>query len=301
MSLKKLIKGVRKQRSYMSRMSLEPSSYPSYLSCWFESRMGERLDLDNPRTLNQKIQWLKLYDSTKLKGYCADKYLVRNWISERIGDLNLVPLLGVWQDPDEIDFDLLPTRFVLKATHGSGWNVIVTDKDRLHQSAARNRLKKWLDLNYAFWHTGLELHYQYCQPRIICEEYLDFQHHGPIDYRFFCSYGEVFSVWEDVGSGTLEHKRNIYTPEWNLQDVCATWPRFESYGKPEMLDKMIQYSSILSRDFSFVRVDFYEYQRNVFFGEMTFTPMSGLAKFEPTAYDAYLGDFIKLPEAKTQG
>lgn len=157
---------------YSRQKRLTPTKYPAELARWFKKATGEELDLENPQTFNQKIQWMKLYDSTPEKGRLADKYLVREYVAKRIGEQYLVPLLGVWDDPDDIDFDALPDRFVLKCTHGCGWNIIVSDKSKLDVRATRKKLKKWLTTDWAYV-GGLELHYHYCEPRVIAERFLE--------------------------------------------------------------------------------------------------------------------------------
>lgn len=168
---------------------LSPQAYASELQEWFWDVMGKKLDLDNPRTYNEKIQWLKLYDSTPLKTRLADKYLVRDWVKEKIGEEYLVPLLGVWDSFDEIDFDALPQSFVLKANHGCGWNLIVKDKRLLDREDARRKFQTWMKLNFAY-RNGLELHYMNIRPRIIAEAYLENDHDDLNDYKVFCFGGE---------------------------------------------------------------------------------------------------------------
>ena len=133
---------------------------------------GRKLDLAHPVTFNEKIQWLKLYDSSELKTRLADKFLVRKWIAEKIGEQYLVPIIGVYDCVEDINFDTLPNRFVLKANHGSGWNIIVKDKDKANIDEIKDQLKKWLSTNFAF-REGFELHYRDIKPRIIAEEYID--------------------------------------------------------------------------------------------------------------------------------
>ena len=288
----------RDARAYREMSVLDTKDYPTKLMQLYERRMGKSLDLENPRTFNEKIQWLKLYDSSAEKGMLADKYQVRAWAAEQIGAEHLIPLLGVWSDPSEIDFDALPNSFVLKATHASGWNIIVPDKADLDVAKARRKMRRWMETDFAMTKPTMELHYRYCSRRIIAEEFMDFDHGEPVDYRFFCSYGEVFSVWEDVASGTLSHRRNIYDPEWNLLPSVATWPKLGATKKPVHYDEMLRYAQDMSRDFSFVRVDFYDYDETVLFGEMTFTPMAGYVVFEPESFDAELGGCIALPQKK---
>ena len=156
---------------YRHNCRMSPDHYRSALKHWYWLFKCRPCHVEAPRTMTEKIHWLKLYDSTPVKGRLADKYLVRQWVAGKVGERYLVPLLGVWDSPDEIDFESLPDSFVLKATHGSGWNILVPDKSALNVARARQRLREWLGLRQAM-KGGFELHYEYCEPRIVCERFL---------------------------------------------------------------------------------------------------------------------------------
>ena len=160
-----------KQAIYHRNCHLSPPQYRAALKHWYWLFKGRPCHLEAPRTMTEKIHWLKLYDSTPLKGRLADKFLVREWVADTVGEEYLVPLLGVWDSPDEIDFASLPSSFALKATHGSGWNILVPNKSALDEEWARGRLREWLGLRQAM-KGGFELHYEYCEPRIVCERFL---------------------------------------------------------------------------------------------------------------------------------
>ena len=263
---------------------------------WYQRVTGKYLNLDNPRTFNEKIQWLKLYDSTPIKTRLADKYLVRDWIKEKIGEQYLIPLLGVYDKFEEIDFDKLPNQFVMKCNHGSGWNIIVKDKSKLDLKEAKEKIDRWMAYDYSTrW--GYELHYRNIKPKIIIEQYMSEISNSLYDYRFFCSYGDVKQIWLDVYSGTPYHQRKIYDKNWKELNIRVKWPRLDEYiEKPEKLDTMIKFSEILSKEFSLVRVDFYLVNNKIYFGEMTFTSMSGIGQFDPEIEDLNLGKMIKLPK-----
>ena len=287
------------QKNYEYYCSLDPSKYPYELAIWYKNVTGEELNLQNPQTFNEKIQWLKLYDSTPLKTRLADKYLVRDWVAERIGDEYLVPLLGVWDSFDEINFDNLPNQFVLKANHGSGWNIIVKDKAALNIEDAKKKFDKWMHTNFAF-KNGLELHYRDIRPRILAEEYIQ-NTIGLIDYRFYCFNGKPFQVWVDIFSGTPNHMRSVFDMDWNYIPLQCTWPDgYEILKKcPQKFEDMKTIAKELSREFSFVRVDFFEVNGKLYVGELTFTPMSGIGKFVPQSWDAILGKMLQLPCKKS--
>ena len=283
------------RRDYQHYMSLPKEQYEEELKLWYQRVTGQVLDLDQPQTFNEKIQWLKLYDSTPLKTRLADKYLVRDWVKEKIGEEHLIPLLGVWDSFDKIDFDKLPNQFVLKANHASGWNIIVKDKKTFDKVVARKKFSEWMNKRFAFaW--GLELHYMNIPPKIIAEQYMADLDGDIFDYRFFCFNGTPRYVWVDIGSGTKHHKRNIYDINWNLQAYQVNYPPIlPEPEKPETFEEMVALASTLCRDFAFVRVDFYSIKDKVYFGEMTFTPQSGTGKWGSEEQNRIYGDLIQLP------
>lgn len=294
MSIKKVLVRVFINTNYFLFKHSPKSFYPSLLKMYYRIQMGKPLNLSNPVTLTEKIQWLKLNDSTKEKTRLADKYAVREWIKNTIGDEYLIPLLGVWSSFDEIDFEALPDKFALKCNHGSSNNIIVTDKNALDIPSARKQFKKWLKINYAYY-SG-ELHYEPIKPLIIAEKYIE-NVGGLQDYRFYCFNGEPKLVWIDVFSGTPNHKRNILDINWEPIPVVCKWPPrdISEIKKPSTYDEMLVLARKLSQDFSFVRVDLYDVDGKIYFGEMTFTPMSGEADFEPSEYNKIFGDMLMLP------
>lgn len=283
------------RRDYQYYASLPKEKYEEELKLWYQRITGQVLDLEQPQTFNEKIQWLKLYDSTPLKTRLADKYLVRDWVKEKIGEEHLIPLLGVWDSFDKIDFDKLPNQFVLKANHASGWNIIVKDKKTFDKVVARKKFSEWMNKRFAFaW--GLELHYMNIPPKIIAEQYMADLDGDIFDYRFFCFNGTPRYVWVDIGSGTKHHKRNIYDINWNLQAYQVNYPPIlPEPEKPETFEEMVALASTLCRDFAFVRVDFYSIKDKVYFGEMTFTPQSGTGKWGSEEQNRIYGDLIQLP------
>lgn len=275
---------------------LSPQAYASELQEWFWDVMGKKLDLDNPRTYNEKIQWLKLYDSTPLKTRLADKYLVRDWVKEKIGEEYLVPLLGVWDSFDEIDFDALPQSFVLKANHGCGWNLIVKDKRLLDREDARRKFQTWMKLNFAY-RNGLELHYMNIRPRIIAEAYLENDHDDLNDYKVFCFGGKAQHIMylTDRKTGM---KMAFYDLEWNKQNFVYNYPiNDQEIPRPQRLEELIAVSEKLAEGFAHARVDFYILNDGTLkFGEITFTSASGVCKWNPPEQDRIYGDMIVLPE-----
>lgn len=205
-----------------------------------------------------------------------------------------MPLLGVWDNFDDIDFSKLPDRFVLKANHGSGWNIIVKDKSKFDIKDAREKFKKWLNTNFAF-QNGLELHYMNIQPKIIAEEYIEEAGYA-FDYRFMCFGGKTEFIWFDT-SAPPNRKRALYSTDWvRLEKMVGHYPPVEGeIAKPQFLEKMLQLAAILSQGFIHVRVDFYEIHGRIYFGEMTFTPASGTCVWNPPEQERFYGDLIQLP------
>lgn len=285
-------------RDYNFYKNLVPSEYEKELSLWYKKWTKKDLNLKSPQTFNEKIQWLKLYDSTPLKTKLADKYLVRDWVKEKIGEKYLVPLLGVWDNFDEIDFDKLPNKFVLKCNHSAGWNWIVTDKNKFDKTEAKKKFDLWMSKNYAF-QFGLELHYKNIKPQIIAEEYLENNNNDLYDYKVWCFNGNPeYIMFLSNRKNSL--RMSFYDLDWNLKPFRYSHPQHdEKIPKPKNLDKMIKLSKKLSEGFPHVRVDFYVLNDgSLKFGELTFTSLSGVCRWNDEKYNKMLGEKIVLPKEK---
>ncbi len=265
------------------------------LSDWYVERTGNTLNLNNPQTFNEKIQWMKLYDSTPIKTRLADKYLVRDWVKERIGEEYLIPLLGVWDNFDDINFDELPNDFVLKCNHGCGYNIIVKDKSKLNIKNARKKINNWMNEDFAYKY-GLELHYSPIQRKIIAEKYIENGEGDLYDYKFWCFDGKVQYIQFLSERNTNGLKMAFYDTDWNKQDFAYTYPLDEkTMEKPDNLSEMIYLAENLSNGFNHVRVDFYRLNDGkIYFGEMTFTSCSGVSKWQPKNMDLVMGNLIAL-------
>lgn len=279
---------------YLKCKKLNELSYPKELKKWYKRRTGQELDLNNPKSYNEKLQWIKLYDRDPLKTKLADKYLVREWVKEKIGEHYLIPLLGVWDNPDGIDFDLLPQKFVLKANHGCKWNIIVEDKDSLNIRKTKRKLKQWLKTNYAYC-AGFELLYKDIKPRVIAEEFIE--NEGDLyDYKIWCFHGKPHYIMflSDRKQGL---KMNFYDTRWNLQPFRYSYPGTQHMvKKPDNLDEMLHLAEVLAQGFPHVRVDFYRLNDgSLKFGEMTFTSYSGVCRWNPEEQNMHFGNLIKLP------
>lgn len=284
----------RSAKNYELLSSLPTSKYEAYLAEWFYFKTGLWLNLDNPLTYNEKIQWLKLYDATEIKTRLVDKYLVRDWVKDMIGEEHLVPLLGVWDNFDDIDFDSLPNRFVLKTNHGSGSVYIVKDKSKLDIEDARRKFAGWMSKNFAFGF-GFEMQYLNVVPKIIAEEYLE-ELDQVYDYKFVCFNGECKFIWVDTDRFT-GHKRTLFTTDWQVMDEYIVHPKSDrALPRPKCLDEMLEYAEKMSREFAHARVDFYEVNGHVYFGEMTFTSSSGTENPTPASFGIQMGNWLTLPE-----
>lgn len=286
---------IRKHLRYIYYKSLDEKQYPYKLAKIYKKQMKEELDWHNLRTYNEKMQWAKLYDKDQLKTTLSDKYLVRNWIRNKIGDEYLIPLLGVWDTFDDINFEMLPEKFVLKTNNGSGTNIIVIDKNKFNKNEAKRNFNLWLKTNFAFM-SGFEMHYKEIKPKIIAEKYIEDKNGDLKDYKFLCFGGNVHYCWID-SERFNDHRRNVYNLEWELQE----WNQHKyknidfPISKPENFDLMIEIAKKLCEGFLHVRVDLYNVNGKIYFGEMTFTNGCGFERIHPYKYNLMLGELWQLP------
>lgn len=298
MEYRKIIKSIFRPLRDRYYWRTSDSQKEEILKKWYLRMCGSELDLENPVSFNEKMQWLKLYDSTALKTLLADKYLAREYVGDKIGHEHLIPILGVWDNFDEIDFAKMPNQFALKANHGSGWNSIIQDKAAMNYMAEKMKFDRWMHTNFATEY-GYELHYMNIPPKIVAEKYIADMDGTIFDYRFFCFNGIPKFVWVDSGSGTKEHTRTIFDASWNIQDYLVNYPPIEpSPEMPDTFSKMKEFAAILSKEFTFVRVDFYSINGNIYFGELTFTPQSGTGKWNDNEQNLLYGNLITLSEKK---
>ncbi|MGE9952377.1 ATP-grasp fold amidoligase family protein [Clostridium perfringens] len=263
-----------------------------YVKNLYYSYFDKNLNLENPKTFNEKINWMKLNYKNEKATICADKYEVRKYLEDRGYKWLLNDLIGVYENVDEIDVDKLPNRFVLKATHGSGWNLIVKNKNNIKWNPWKLIMKSWLKQN--FYYYGREWVYKNMKPRIICEKYLEDRNGELLDYKVYCFNGEPKFIQVDVDRFG-NHTGNYYDINWN--DMPFQYDDENSgriIDKPKNLKEILDISRDLSKEFPHVRVDFYEVNGNLYFGELTFFTASGTAKFNPEKYDEIVGSWLKL-------
>jgi hypothetical protein len=265
-----------------------------YVKWQYKKTLGKELNLTSPVSFNEKLQWLKLNWKDKVLTTCADKYAVREYVKDRIGDHILIRLYGVYDGVEDIFLENLPESFVLKVTHGSGQNILCKNKKDVDWAYEFAFLKIYLANNHYYF--GREFPYKNIVPRIICEELLDDGGKVPKDYKFYCFNGQPHFVevhFDRYG----QRKNNLYDMNWNLLPVEMTYPRYMGdVSKPESFEEMISYAKTLAKDMPFVRVDFYNFNYKVYFGEMTFYPACGMDKFSPENYDDIFGSMLTLPK-----
>lgn len=272
----------------------------------FEKHLNRSLDLDKPLLFNDKIQWLKLNWYSHIASKVVDKFEVRTYVTGLIGENYLNGIIGVFDSVNDIDFELLPTMFALKASHGSGFNIICTDKSSLDWNRAKKKIKLWLKTKYYLM--GNEFVYKGIKPRIILEEFIsDDYEKGINDYKFFTFHGKVkflYISYKNYDSfGNMSKKRRYFSPEWkeitinNSGDVIFV---DTDNPKPHFLDKMLLISETLAKPFPHVRVDLYYEKDNIFFGELTFFHSNGMEQFPSLAFERFMGEFIDINKIKRE-
>ena len=264
-------------------------------------RLKKIMNLDNPKTFNEKVNWLKLYDKNQLYPILADKYLVKFYISKTIGEQYVIKTLQVYDRADDIDFSILPSKFVLKCNHDSGSVIIVRDKNQINEDVIKKKLNKKLDVTYS--DTNKEWVYSKINRKIICEEYLEQEGSDSLtDYKFYCFNGEPKFLY--VSKGLENHSTatiSFYDMKMNLLPFHR--PDFkqnkEGECRPKNWEEMIQIARKLSNGIPFVRVDLYSIQNKIYFSEFTFFPCGGFMRFVPDRWDLLIGNMLELPKNLT--
>lgn len=258
--------------------------------------MGEQLNLKDPKNFNEKIMWLKLnsYYNNPLVTKCADKYAVREYISENgIGEITN-SLIGVYDSVEEINWNILPERFAIKCNHGCGYNIICDDKQKADKDAIFEKLDQWMHQDYYL--ENAEVNYKFIKKKIICESYIETDDgHFPNDYKIYCFDGEPKVV---LACFERDVKLKLVFLDINWKPINIGKDNDNEFSvpmKPQSFEKMLKYSEKLSKGFPFVRMDFYDLKGTVVFGEMTFTPAGGLAAYYSQEGLKYLGDLLRLP------
>ena len=270
----------------------------TYDSLYFRMRVGRKLNWSNPQTLNEKLQWMKFNYRFPLQTIVSDKYRVRDYVKDKIGDKYLIPLLGVWNTFDEIDFSKLPNQFVLKCNHDSGGLVICQNKDQLDVESARKKINASLKNN--FYTIGREYQYKNIKPVIIAEKFLSDSGKVPADYKIYCFNGKpdcVLVCVDRFGKDTHRAQYFFFDKDWNFLRYDKGDENIENPGieKPKNLDEMLNIATELSIDFIFARIDLYNINGDIYFGEITLSPNSGFDPDITYKTDLMFGNKLQIP------
>jgi hypothetical protein len=267
-----------------------------YIKLEYKKNIGKRLDLTNPQSFNEKLQWMKLYNRDPLYTKLVDKYEVRHYVESIMGKECLIPLIGVYDSFEAINFDVLPNEFVLKPNHTSGDIFLCRDKSKIDYVELKRQVNLWLKRRYYWLHR--EWPYKNVKPRILCEKYMvDESKEELKDYKFMCFHGEVKCLFVCLNRNSPDGLNvDFYNMAWEPMPFQRHYSNSRTIiPKPRNFDKMVEYAKKLSKEIPFVRVDFYEAEGQLYFGELTFYPGSGYEEFTPESYDYLLGAWIKLP------
>lgn len=268
-----------------------------YLSLRYRMRLGKWPNLKNPTLYTEKIQWLKLYDRKSEYTKMVDKYEAKKYIADIVGEQYIIPTYGVWDQFDEIDFNRLPNRFVLKCTHNSGGVIVCLDKKELDLEKARKTIEECLKENY-YWHSR-EWQYKNVKPRIIAEEYLydtRYPDDSIMDYKFLCFDGEPKLIYY-AEENTDDPYADIYDMEFRKQEMQFPEPNSPVVAEtPDRFEEMKMLAGKLAKGFPHLRVDFYDVNGKLYVGELTFYHCAGIFKIQPQKWDKILGEWIKLPK-----
>ena len=279
----------------VSQMSLTDPEKVSKIR--YREVFGAELDLENPKTFNEKLMWLKLkkYANDPLVSQCSDKYAVREYVEKCGLGETLNGLIGVWDKAEDIEWEKLPNRFAIKCNHGCGYNLICQDKTKFDTKKATDQLNAWMKDD--FWMEYAEVHYKTIPKKIICEEYLEGKGNAlPVDFKIYCFNGkpEYIGNFIERDIVTDEILRGYFDLDWNPSPVFKGEMQPELFERPVTLEKMLEYAEILAKPFPFVRVDFYEVDGKIYFGELTFTPTGCLATYYTDEAQIKLGELLNV-------
>lgn len=298
MNLKKIINPQNRRLLYKI---LDPLKDEQVIKLQYRAVLGRKLNLAQPSRFTEKIQWYKLNYRTPLMTKCSDKYEVRNYLNEKGYAQYLPELYQVCSNFEAINFEALPDSFVIKCNKGSGTNIIVKDKSKINLNEISSVVKSWDKVNTLS--IGREWAYKNIIQKIIIEELLidsNSPESGLNDYKVLCFNGKAHYVWVDVNRYE-DHKRNFYDLNWTKINVVSDHPNFQGkIDKPYGFDEMLKISQEISKDFPFVRVDFYSINSRIYIGELTFYPWSGTVQFTPDDFDYKLGQLFVLPHKKIE-
>lgn len=270
----------------------------AYIMLYHRLRVGRKLNMKNPTTLNEKLQWMKFNYRFPLQSIVSDKLLVRDYVADKIGEEYLIPLIGTWEKYDDINFEKLPNKFVMKCNHDSGGLVVCTDKYNLNHKEARKKIEKSLNSN--FFYIGREYQYKNINPMIICEQFISDHGNVPMDYKIYCFNGipDVILVCRDRFSKNTHRASYLFFDQnWKFLPLNKGDDELGEVdiAKPKNLDMMIEIAKKLSEDFLFARIDLYNIDGRIYFGEITLSPNSGFDPDIKYETDLMFGEKLKIP------
>lgn len=276
----------------------------TYLKLLYRFKMGHRLDLKNPLAFTEKLQWLKLYNRKPEYTKMVDKYAVKEYVANIIGEEYIIPTLGVWDKPEDIDWDSLPNQFVLKTTHGGGGGgvVICRDKNSFNKEEAKSKLET--SMRGDIYKSLREWPYKNVPKRIIAEKFMSPEKDklDLTDYKIYCFNGEPKLIMVAGGRYSGDKRFAYYDTDWNVVNITWGAPRPDKeFDKPSKLSDMLRVAAQLSKDIPHARIDLYNVAGDVMFGEITMFDSSGLEAITPDDMDVYLGSLIKLPQVTLGG
>lgn len=280
---------------YIAVLKLINADFVTVSKAKYYLKNNKALNLNNPQELMEKLQWLKLYYYKEAYARFVDKYEVRRYVEDTVGNEYLNKIIGVFDDVESIDFDSLPEQFVLKCTHGSGYNIIVKDKSCLNIAKAKFQMKRYLKEDYS--KVNQEAIYKGLKPRILAEYYMcDLCGENIIDYKFFCISGVTKCVWVKTFDNGL-YKNCYYDLDWNKIPEEVERENFldKEIKRPDNFDEMIEVAQKLSKEFIFMRVDLYSIKNRTLFGELTFFPWGGKQRITVERFNKEYGSLINLP------
>jgi len=284
----------RKTYYFLTKFTSNFISDSLYLKIIYFIRTWKILNISNPKTFNEKNQWLKLHYKNDLLTKLADKYLVRKYVKEKIWEDILIPLLWVYENFNQIDLHKLPDKFILKATHWSGWNVICTDKNNSNMKEAKDKFQLWLKTN--FYYPGRSWEYKNIKPRIICEEFLSSKGNVWLnDYKIYCFNWKPRYIQYVTGRFSWDTRESFYDVNRNIQEFNLCNRKHDNIQeKPINLKEMLDIAQKLSSDLPYARIDVYNYDGKIYFGEITLHPSGWMDNFKPNKYDKILGDLLDI-------
>lgn len=265
----------------------------TFIQIFYYLSTGKILHLKSPQTFNEKLQWLKLYNKHPEYTLLADKISAKEYVKNTIGEKYIIPTLGIWNKFEDIDFNKLPNQFVLKCNHNSGGIIICKNKSELDIRSAKRIITRCLKQNY--FYIAREYPYKDISPKILAEPFMTDESGTLNDYKIFCFNGQPYYIEVDFDRFT-QHKRNIYSTNWELMDFEMQYPSDPNrqIKKPDCLPEMLDIATKLSKEKPHVRIDLYVIHNQIYFGEMTFFHEAGICKFTPSVWNKRLGDLINL-------